>query len=70
MIPIAKYVADVETYKRVMYVLESGQLSQGNQVYELETLVAQASNCKYAVAVSSGTTALEAMLHSVQGEGH
>lgn len=65
MIPIAKYVADTETCQRVMGVLESGRLSQGPQVAEFETLVAETANCYYAIAVNNGTTALEAMLKTI-----
>jgi len=39
-------------------VLESGQLTMGPKVEELEALVARAAGTEYAVAVSSGTAAL------------
>lgn len=65
MISISKYVADEETYSRVLGVLESGRLSQGPQVAEFEELVAEISNCDYAVAVNNGTTAIEAMLRTI-----
>jgi perosamine synthetase len=51
-------------------VLESGQLTMGPKVEELEALVAQAAGAAHAVAVSSGTAALHlSVLALGLGEG-
>lgn len=66
MIPISKYKADQETHNLVAQVLNSGRLSQGPMVEQAEQLIAEISNCKYAVCVANGTIALEAMLRATQ----
>jgi perosamine synthetase len=50
-------VGDVELAE-IAAVLESGQLTMGAKVAELERLLAQASGTAHAVAVSSGTAAI------------
>jgi perosamine synthetase len=47
-----------EELAEIREVLESGQLTMGAKVAELEELVARAAGSPYAVAVSSGTAAL------------
>ena len=47
-----------EELAEIREVLESGQLTMGAKVTELETLVARAAGTEHAVAVSSGTAAL------------
>jgi dTDP-4-amino-4,6-dideoxygalactose transaminase len=47
-----------EELAEIREVLESGQLTMGPKVVELEALVAKAAGCEHAVAVSSGTAAL------------
>jgi perosamine synthetase len=65
-IPISRYVADDETKRLVNQVLDSGRLSQGPMVEEAEQLIADISNVKYCVMLSSGTVALEAMIRGAQ----
>jgi dTDP-4-amino-4,6-dideoxygalactose transaminase len=48
--------------QEVLNVLRSGQLAQGPKVAELEAIVAGLSGCSHAVAVTSGTVALEMAL--------
>jgi Predicted pyridoxal phosphate-dependent enzyme apparently involved in regulation of cell wall biogenesis len=47
-----------EELAEIAAVLETGQLTMGPKVEELEELLAAAAGAKYAVAVSSGTAAL------------
>jgi perosamine synthetase len=62
MIPISKpYIGETEK-QAVMAVLESGMLAQGPRTAELEEKFAAACRTKYAVATSSGTTALHVAL--------
>jgi perosamine synthetase len=70
LIPIAKpYIGDAEK-KAVMQVLESGMLAQGKRVAELEDRFAEMCDVKFAVATSSGTTALHlALLSNGVGPG-
>ncbi len=58
MIPIAKPQIGDEEKNAVMKVLESGALAEGPKVTEFEKSFAEFLDVKYAVAVSSGTTAL------------
>jgi len=62
MIPIAKPIIDSVEKDRVMEVLESGMLSIGKVVEEFESAFAKYTGAKYAVATSSGTTALHMSL--------
>jgi dTDP-4-amino-4,6-dideoxygalactose transaminase len=59
-----------EEIKAVTDVMKSGMLAQGPKVHEFEEKFAQFVGAKYAVATSSGTTALEVALraHGI-GEG-
>lgn len=57
-IPIAKVKIGNEEINAVVEVLRSGKLIQGEKVKKFEELFAQKVGAKYAVAVSSGTTAL------------
>jgi dTDP-4-amino-4,6-dideoxygalactose transaminase len=58
LIPISKpYIGDAEK-KAVMAVLESGFLVQGARTSSFEERFAQVCGTKYAIAVSSGTSAL------------
>lgn len=62
MIPISKpYIGETEK-QAVMAVLESGMLAQGPRTAELEEKFAAVCRTKYAVATSSGTTALHVAL--------
>ncbi|MCD4782584.1 MAG: DegT/DnrJ/EryC1/StrS family aminotransferase [Candidatus Eremiobacteraeota bacterium] len=62
MIPIAKPIIDSAEKKRVMEVLDSGMLSIGKVVKEFEEAFARFTGARYAVATSSGTTALHMAL--------
>jgi dTDP-4-amino-4,6-dideoxygalactose transaminase len=62
MIPIAKPLIGEEEKQAVMEVLSSGVLAQGPRVAAFEAAFAQMTGVKYAVATSSGTTALHTAL--------
>ena len=62
MIPIAKPLIGEEEKQAVLEVLESGVLAQGPRVQEFEEAFAKYCGVKYAVATSSGTTALHVAL--------
>lgn len=62
MIPIAKPLMGEEEKQAVIAVLESGQLAQGTKVQEFEERFAAFCGVKYAIATSSGTTALHTAL--------
>jgi dTDP-4-amino-4,6-dideoxygalactose transaminase len=70
MISIAKPIIGEEEKEAVLQVLASGQLAQGKRVAQFEQAFAEWAGRKYAVAVSSGTTALQlAMLAHGIGSG-
>ena len=58
MIPIAKPLIGKEEQQAILDVISSGQLVQGPKVREFEEEFAEFCGVKYAVATSSGTTAL------------
>lgn len=58
LIPIARPMIGEEEKNAVLEVLESGQIAQGPKVAEFEEAFALLCGVKYAVATSSGTTAL------------
>jgi perosamine synthetase len=62
MIPIARPLISEEEKQAVLAVLESGQLAQGEKVAEFEQEFAAFCGARYAVATSSGTTALHTAL--------
>ena len=62
MISIAKPLIGEEEKAAVLEVLGSGQLAQGKRVREFEERFAAWVGARYAVAVSSGTTALHVAL--------
>jgi perosamine synthetase len=62
MIPIARPQIGEEEKAAVMAVLDSGQLAQGPRVHEFEERFAAMCGAKYAVATSSGTSALHIAL--------
>ena len=64
-IPIAKPLIGDEEKKAVCSVLDSGMLAQGPKVKEFEESFANFIGTKFAVATSSGTTALCAALHGL-----
>ncbi|MBN1873151.1 MAG: DegT/DnrJ/EryC1/StrS aminotransferase family protein [Anaerolineae bacterium] len=62
MIPIAKPLIGDEEKQAVLEVLDSGMLAQGPRVKAFEEAFAEMCGVKYAVATSSGTTALHVSL--------
>jgi dTDP-4-amino-4,6-dideoxygalactose transaminase len=62
MIPIAKPIIGDAEKEKVMQVLESGILAQGEMVEELERKFAAVCQVKHAIATTSGTTALHLAL--------
>jgi len=65
MIPIVKLVFTREEEEAVLRVLRSGCLTQGPETEKFEEEFAHYLGCKFAVAVSSGTTALHLALLSL-----
>lgn len=61
-VPIASPFIGEEEKREVLAVLESGQLVQGAWVERLENTFAELHGARFAVATSSGTTALSAAL--------
>jgi perosamine synthetase len=64
-IPLASPDIGEEEKKAVMEVLDSSILSIGPKVEEFETMIANYSQRKYAVAVNSGTSALDLVVRSL-----
>ena len=65
IIPYGMHHIDEDDVAAVVEVLRNGMLTQGPKVYEFETKVANYVGAKYAVAVSSGTAALEIAIKSL-----
>ncbi|MEM5855596.1 MAG: DegT/DnrJ/EryC1/StrS family aminotransferase [Candidatus Aenigmatarchaeota archaeon] len=65
MIKIASPVIDEEEIRAVEEVLKSGILAQGPKVREFEEKFAEYIGVKYAIATSSGTTALHTALLAI-----
>ncbi len=65
MIPVAKPLVGKEEKQAVMKVIESGMIACGPRVEEFEKQFAAFVGTKYAVATTSGTTALHLALLSV-----
>ncbi|CUH95079.1 hypothetical protein P22_1148 [Propionispora sp. 2/2-37] len=65
MIPCARPLLGKEEESRVIEVLRSGMLAAGSYVHEFEEQFKQYHNSRYAVATSSGTTALHAILRAM-----
>jgi len=64
-IPLSKPIIDQEEINNVTEVLKSGWIAQGTKVEELENRFAEYVGTDYAVAVSSGSTALHIALLAV-----
>jgi len=62
LIPIAKPIIEDEEKQAVLEVLNSGMLAQGQQVERFENMFAELCGVRYAIATSSGTTALHLAL--------
>ncbi len=58
MIPYGQHFIDEEDIQAVVELLRTGYLTQGPKIIEFEKTVAQYVGAKFAVATSSGTTAL------------
>ncbi len=70
MIPLAKPVVHERECDAVLAVLKSGQLVQGPHVLEFERRIAERCQREHAVAVSSGTAALQLAYRALDiGEG-
>jgi dTDP-4-amino-4,6-dideoxygalactose transaminase len=67
MIPISKPIIGEEEKLAVLHVLGTGMLAQGPEVEAFEQAFARLCGVKYAIATSSGTTALQVALlaHSI-----
>jgi len=65
MIPISKPFIGEEEIQAVKEVLESGMLVQGEKVEKFENEFAKYIGCKYGIAISSGTTALQVGLKAL-----
>ena len=65
MIPIAKPLLGEEENKAVINVLESGMIASGPKVEEFEKKFSETVGTKYAIATTSGTTALHLALLSI-----
>lgn len=65
MIPCAQPLLGKEEESRVIEVLRSGMLAAGSYVHEFEEQFKQYHNSRYAVATSSGTTALHVILQAM-----
>lgn len=65
LIPISKPSLGPEVESEVLAVLRSGQLAQGPRVAQLEQAFAELTGCEHAVALSSGTVALELALSTL-----
>ncbi|TAN34322.1 DegT/DnrJ/EryC1/StrS family aminotransferase [bacterium] len=63
-IPISKPIIGDEEKSAVMAVLDSGMLVQGERVRALEARIAELIGVRHAVAVSSGTAALQLALQA------
>ena len=70
MIPIAKPLIEKEEIEAVKKVMESGMIACGSVTTDFENQFAAYVGCKYGVATTSGTTALEVAFRALGiGEG-
>jgi perosamine synthetase len=65
IIPHSRPMIDAEDTKIVSDVLASGMIAQGKSVMKFEAKIAEYVGVKYAVAVSSGTSAIHVALTSI-----
>ena len=65
MIPISKPLLDEAEIKNVVDVLKSGMLASGAEVNNFENAFADYIGTKYAIATTSGTTALDIALKAL-----
>jgi perosamine synthetase len=66
LLPYGRQSIDEEDIAAVVEVLRSDWLTTGPKVREFETRMAERVGAKHAVAVSSGTAALHAMMHALE----
>lgn len=66
MIPISRVDLPADTEDRVLAVLRSGRLAQGEVVEEFEHGFADLHEVRHAIAVNSGTTALVAAMQALE----
>ena len=66
MISISEIRLGPEEEALVLEVMRSGRLAQGPKVEMLEELFADAHDADFAVAVNNGTTALVAVMQSLE----
>lgn len=64
IINIAKPIITKEEINTVISVMQSGNIAFGSYVTEFEEAFSSYCNCKYGIATSSGTTALEVALRA------
>ena len=69
MIPIARPLVGEEELSNIKKVFDSGMLAKGSFVGDFEKGFADYIGVKHAIATSSGTAALIAVLHSIIREG-
>ncbi|MDR7435256.1 MAG: DegT/DnrJ/EryC1/StrS family aminotransferase [Armatimonadota bacterium] len=65
MIPIARPIITEEEKARILAILESGRLAAGEEVQEFERRFAEYVGVRFAVATSSGSTALQVALEAL-----
>lgn len=68
MIPLARPWLAAEELEAIERVLRSGQLVQGQEVARFEAMLAERCARRFAIAVSSGTAALDLALQAVVSE--
>lgn len=69
MIPVLRPTINARTKKELLEILDSGWWTQGKKVEELEKKFADYVGIKYAVAVNSGTSALDMCLKAYDIKG-
>lgn len=65
MIPHSKPYLDNKELERIIEVYKSGNIAVGREIDEFEEKIANYIGKKYAIATSSGTTALHLLLHGM-----
>ena len=68
-IPLTKLWLDKNELNEIKKVLNSGFITEGNYTKKFENLIAKYTNSKFAVATTSGTTALHTAFHCMGLKG-
>lgn len=68
-IPLTKLWLDKTELNEIKKVLDSGFITEGSQTTKFENLIAKYTNSKFAVATTSGTSALHSAFHCVGIKG-